>query len=304
MPRPVPVLLLAAAALGCPAGAPAASAAAPADRCTAGQVRVERPDGRARCLPRRPTRLWYRVRFETTFHQQWADPPRVLDQSWRFDSSGAVILFRQCSVAGLPRQRDARLATRVEAAASCARQARFLGIDLAEDVSFGASGTAVGGAYTDVTDYGLVRLRPYAGTPLEVNCDHTVVDTHAGSGPANAPAVLSTTSQSAGAGGLVFNQRGPAVDGAGRMTRPGAPCHTILGDASRPPIDRPLGVSALWGRDLIGRFAPAIGPAWGRPRIAASATVADSSGGIDRRADFALTLTRCPGRGGRTPAGC
>jgi hypothetical protein len=275
----------------------------------------------ARCFAARPSRVWYRVALEADYAQSSRDVLGTTvdaSQHWRFDSAGAVILFAQCT----PSRRDIlspgqlRLAAGISPRVPCARQARFLGLDLTADLSFSARGSAVGGRYREL----ITRLDPFSRTtwrdldgahdfPCPGPFTHRVDVT----GPLEQRVTLSTgEEQTFNRGGLGFHDPDSVRPGVGVdiedehqcvKVPPEVPLSNIISVAYRAPVVQERTLSGPVGADLLGQFRQRIGGAFGRRVIRLAQTVGPV-GQSGRSARFVLTLTRCPERRGRTPEGC
>jgi hypothetical protein len=290
--------------------------------CPRGYALVGDPSRRARCFATRPSRIWYRLALDADYAQSSRDPSGTTveaSQHWRFDSAGAVILFAQCtpSPRRILRPGQLRIAAGISARVACGQQTRFLGLDLVSDVSFSARGTAVGGRYQEVT----TRLDPFSRTtwrdldgghdfPCPGPFTHRVDVT----GPQELRVTLSTgDDQTFNRGGLGFHDPGPdPIPGVGVdieeehqcvKVPPEVPRSNVISVAYRAPVIQERTLTGPMGTDLLGRFRPRIGGSFGRRVIRLAQTVGPV-GQSGRSARFALTLTRCPARRGRSPEGC
>ena len=229
-----------------------------------------------------------------------------------------MILFAQCTPnPGIPLRPDqVRLVAGISPRVACARQARFLGLDLVSDLSFSARGTVAGGRYQEVT----TRLNPFSRTtwrdldgghdfPCPGPFTHRVDVT----GPVAQRVTLSTgEGQSFKRSGLGFHDPDPdSVPGVGVdieeehqcvKVPPEVPLSNIISVAYRAPVIQERKLFGPVGTGLLERFRRRIGGAFGRRVIRLSQRVPQI--GVSGSARFVLTLTRCPERRGRTPAGC
>jgi hypothetical protein len=303
---------------------------------------------RGLCIARRATKVWYRVQLTATWHRrspgrQAPDfrPEQTESHSWRFSSNGAVILYRQCTIAdpGALSQGDARLLSGLDPAIDCARQGRALGLDLVEDVSFGARGTVVGGAYRYAeTGYPATTMVWWdrGGGKHSGACRGRPEARETGTGPARWSATVATASQSAFAGGLsvsleldATNESGKSVYVRTAVECPAAPELQTLGPPPqaefpgqdlravgygpfyRPQPAGPRGgerqeryLTDIRGRALVQQFTAELGARYDRPVITDRETVTYTAGDATETASFTLKLTRCPERRGRVSEGC
>jgi hypothetical protein len=199
---------------------------------------------------------------------------------WRFKSNGAVILFAQCTVANTDVDPpDARFQFHVVADVPCERQARFSGLDVVEDVSFGARGVVTGERYLDRRTVDIIWPRTAwydtSGGLHDFRCPQPYTQIEQGTGPARVEATLGTAEgRSAFARGLAASPSTtsarsspgtpprPAPRSSARTSRP-TPPRSCPGATTRPP--------ARSGRSR----ASADGTCWSasaRPSAATSAT--------------------------------
>ena len=301
---------------------PPASRPLPASgKCPRGYEQVGNAAAGARCFATRPSRIWYRVALEADYARsvRHADGTTVeASQHWRFDSSGAVILFAQCTPrpGHVLRPDRVRLAAGISPRVSCARQARFLGLDLVSDLSFSARGTVVGDRYQEVT----TRFDPRSRTTWrdldgvhDFPCPGPFIHRVDVTGPLAQRVTLSTgEEQTFNRGGLGFADPDPSsVPGVGVdieeehqcvKVPPEVPRSNVISVAYRAPVIQERILSGPFGTDLLARFRRRIGGAFGRRVIRLSQKVEPI--GVSGSARFVLSLTRCPERRGRTPEGC
>jgi hypothetical protein len=292
--------------------------------CRDGYVQLIRPNRdagkeRGRCFLRRPSRLWYRVAMTAKYDAEFTGAGGTSGEThhdWRFKSNGAVILFAQCTVANTDVDPpDARFQFHVVADVPCERQARFSGLDVVEDVSFGARGVVTGERYLDRRTVDIIWPRTAwydtSGGLHDFRCPQPYTQIEQGTGPARVEATLGTAEgRSAFARGLALYDVGAIQPGNATQTGTEVECEDVPADAATvlsrghyPATSQEWKIEGLRGRDLLERFSKTVGGDFGDASIRLSDTIGPV-GQIQARATFVLSFTRCPGRKGRTPRGC
>ena len=254
---------------------------------------------RLRCVPSRPSRLWYRAQLDADVSRVQVTSSRTPDgsrdathkwlQTWRFTSSGAAVVSRRCS-ALLPSQTPEHSAAIVQlpddaGRMPCARVGRAIGAELFEDTSFGFRGTIAAGPTTDSDAADITRTIGWAirgpnGTILpqrvETTCTFTDLREWVGTGPRRR-ATIGTLGRSGRFGGTSVGLEAVEAPGPGTYRESAISCPpppgALPGQFSRDAKQGVGELTSVFGLELADLFTPNLARQFGRAQMRATQTV-------------------------------
>jgi hypothetical protein len=281
-----------------------------------------------RCVPRRPTRLYYGLELRASYRHTESGTSRdtvIVSHEWHFRPNvEAVTLFRQCTILALDENGNELVPERllereslipVPAAIPCKRQERAIrpsypAVRVYEDVSFRTDGKIVGGGLFSSRSSGkLAETIWFENDQLrKAPCFNLGSEKTEGSGPRSEPAQVRTRDLSGRFRGLEILLPGRSTPGSATHTTSGVSCppvpegsdeHRYHADPSTPPImPEMVDVTHALGTENALFFQPNLGDRFGAKRIEVTDVVEVE--GVDNpnakdvtRVKFTLILTRC-----------